>query len=123
MRAAFAFIALLAVTACGRSAETRNATATDDGKIDCRIGGDTKFIRNCRVERTPGTDGVLLTVTKPDGGFRRLTQTRDGRGVIAADGAEQAEVRIAGDNLIEVTIAGDSFRLPARIGPVPQPGQ
>lgn len=123
MRAAFALIALLAVSACGRGVEAQNATAESDGRIDCRIGGDTQFIRACSVERTRGADGILLTVTKPDGGFRRLMQTRDGRGVIAADGAEQAEIRIAGDNLIEVTIAGDSFRLPARIGPVPQPGQ
>lgn len=123
MRAAFALTLILFAAACGRSAETQNATAESDGKIDCRIGGDTQFIRACRVERTRGTDGTLLTVFKPDGGFRRLTQTSDGRGVIAADGAEQAEIRIAGDDLIEVTIAGDSFRLPARIGPVPQPGQ
>lgn len=123
MRTAFALLAILAVSACGRSAEPQNATVEEDGKIDCRIGADTQFFRACSVERTSGPDGTLLTVTKPDGGFRRLTQTRDGRGVIAADGAEQAEIRIAGDNLIEVTIAGDSFRLPARIGPVPQQGQ
>lgn len=123
MRAAFALTLILLAAACGRSTETQNATAESDGRIDCRIGGDTQFIRSCSVERTRGADGTLLTVTKPDGGFRRLTQTRDGRGVIAADGAEQAEIRIAGDDLIEVTIAGDSFRLPARIGPVPKQGQ
>lgn len=123
MRAAFALTFALLAAACGRSAETQNATAESDGKIDCRIGADTQFFRSCDIERTRGTDGTLLTVTKPDGGFRRLMQTRDGRGVIAADGAEQAEIRIAGDNLIEVTIAGDSFRLPARIGPVAQQGQ
>ena len=55
--------------------------------------------------------------------FRRLIATRDGRGVAAADGAEQAQVSIVGDNMIEVAIAGDSFRLPARIGPVPQQKQ
>lgn len=123
MRAAFALIVLVAVSACGRSVEAQNATAESDGRIDCRIGGDTQFVRSCRIERSAGTYGTQLIVYKPDGGFRRLTQTRDGRGVIAADGAEQAEVRIAGEDLIEVTIAGDSFRLPARIGPVSPQGK
>ncbi|HEY0116883.1 MAG TPA: hypothetical protein VGB54_14305, partial [Allosphingosinicella sp.] len=51
--------------------------------------------------------------------------TRDGRGVVAADGAERAEVTIIADDMIEVAIAGDSFRLPARVGPVApaQPAQ
>jgi len=123
MRVPIALSLILFAAACGRNAETQNATTEVDGRIDCRIGGDTQFIRACRIERTRGEDGILLTVTKPDEGVRRLMQTRDGRGVIAADGAEQAEVRIVGENLIEVSIAGDSFRLPARIGPVPQQGQ
>ena len=117
MRAAF-LCPLLLLAACGR-AEAPAATVEDDGRIDCRIGADTQFTRFCTVERTREANGTLLTVRKPDGGFRRLKATRDGRGVIAADGAETAQVTIVGDNLIEVAIGGDSFRLPARIGPVP----
>ena len=123
MRATSALTVILFLAGCGRGSEGRNATVENDGRIDCRIGADTQFLRACRVERSKSAEGTLLTVHKPDGGFRRLTTTRDGRGVVAADGAEPAEVRIVGDDLIEVAIAGDAFRLPARIGPVPQPGQ
>ena len=54
-------------------------------------------------------------VRKPDGGFRRLRVTRDGRGVVAADGAERAQVTIIADDRIEVSIGGDTFRLPATV--------
>jgi hypothetical protein len=122
MRALLILPLLLLPVACQR-AEQPAATADADGKIDCRIGADTQFNRFCTLERTRNEQGLLLTVHKPDGGFRRLIATRDGRGVTAADGAEQAQVQIIGDNLIEVGIAGDSFRLPARIGPVAQSKQ
>lgn len=122
MRFTLTLTAILALSACSKAEEQKpDATVESDGRIDCRIGGDTQFVRSCTVERSRAEDGTLLTVRKPDGGFRRLKTTRDGRGVIAADGAETAEVKIVGDNLIEVAIAGDSFRLPARVGPVPQP--
>jgi hypothetical protein len=54
-------------------------------------------------------------VRKPDGGFRRLRVTDDGRGVAAADGAEAAQVTIIADDRIEVAIGGDVFRLPASV--------
>jgi len=122
MRAVPVLLLLLLASACGRT-EEKSATIDADGKIDCRVGADTQFTRFCSLERAKTEAGTLITVKKPDGGFRRLLTTRDGRGVIAADGAEQAEVTIVGDNLIEVAIAGDSFRLPARIGRPPAPQQ
>jgi hypothetical protein len=124
MRTAVSFAALVLLAACGRAEEEKPvATVENDGRIDCRIGADSQFTRYCRIERTRGEDGTLLTVYKADGGFRRLKTTRDGRGVIAADGAETADVKIVGEDLIEVGIGGDSFRLPARVGPLPQPGK
>ena len=120
MRAALLLTILVPLAACQPAAEQQNATLEADGRIDCRIANDTQFQRFCSVERERTEQGVLLTVRKPDGGFRRLIATRDGRGVVAADGAEAAEVTIVGENLIEVVIAGDRFRLPARVGPVPQ---
>ena len=119
MRAALLFTLLLPLAAC-QSAEPQNATVEADGRIDCRIGNDDQFQRFCSVERERTEQGTLLTVRKPDGGFRRLLATRDGRGVVAADGAEDAQVTIVGENLIEVAIAGDRFRLPARVGSVTQ---
>lgn len=119
MRAVLLLTLLVPLAAC-QPADPQNATLEADGRIDCRIGNDDQYQRFCSVERERTDQGLLLTVRKPDGGFRRLIATRDGRGVVAADGAEPAEVTIVGENLIEVAIAGDHFRLPARVGPVPQ---
>jgi hypothetical protein len=82
-----------------------------DDRIDCRAEGSAAFERNCIVE----TEGRMLTIRKPDGGFRRLRITDDGSGVAAADGAEPAIVTLLPDGRIEVAIGGDLFRLPARV--------
>lgn len=115
MRALPFLMTALLLAAC-KAAEQKVATLDDDGRIDCKIASDSQFQRFCTVERDRTDQGIVLTVRKPDGGFRRLLATRDGRGVAAADGAEAAEVTIIGENVIEVAIAGDRFRLPARIG-------
>lgn len=70
--------------------------------------------RDCTVERSSSPDGVTLTLRNADGRFRRLLITRDGQGVIAADGAEPAVVRMGGDREIDVMVGGDHYRLPAR---------
>ncbi|RYD62319.1 MAG: hypothetical protein EOP58_13360 [Sphingomonadales bacterium] len=51
----------------------------------------------------------------PDGGFHRLRVTRDGRGVIAADGASAASVTIIDKDAIEVAIDDARYRLPATV--------
>jgi hypothetical protein len=84
-----------------------------DRRILCAVDGATEFARVCTVERTPGPD-VLLTLRSPSGSFRRLVATEDGRGVMAADGAEPAAVKTIGTDLIEVSIGGDRYRLPVR---------
>ena len=87
-----------------------------DDRIECRIGSARQFERFCTYERGRSADGPTLTLRKPDGGFRRLLVADDGRGVVAADGAEPAEVTIVGEGRIEVEIGGDTFRLPATVG-------
>lgn len=83
----------------------------------CALGGSDSFERVCDLERE-NVDGVLtLLLRHPDGGFRRLRVTSDGRGVIAADGSETATVTTIGTNLIEVGIEGDRYRLPATVEP------
>ncbi len=57
----------------------------------------------------------MLTVRHPDGGFHRLRVTRDGRGVIAADGAQAATVTIIDKGAIEVAIDDARYRLPATV--------
>ena len=83
-------------------------------RIECAVDGAAAFERVCIVERTAGRD-VLLTLRSPSGSFRRLVATQDGRGVMAADGAEPAAVRVVGKDLIEVSIGADRYRLPARV--------
>jgi len=92
-----------------------NAQAEDDGRIVCAPAGNAALSRQCTLDRADSTEGLILTIHKPDGGFRRLLVVKDGRGVIAADGAEPAKVTIVEDNQIEVAIGGDRFRLPATI--------
>lgn len=111
-----ALLGILA-TGCGQQAagdpfaEEGNAAET----IECAVDGKPEFSNACAIDRAPRGDGPTLTIRHPDGGFRRLLVTRDGRGVIAADGAEPARVSIDGDSRIEVSVGGDRYRLPATV--------
>lgn len=94
------------------------APVDPDTLIACQRAGTATFKRDCTAERSESPDGTILTLRRPDGGFRRLLIAGDGQGVIAADGAEVAEVRMSGDSEIEVTLGGDRYRLPAQAKPV-----
>ena len=107
--------ALLALSACGGSSGGTYAGAGEDDRIECRIGSARLFDRFCTAEVDETQEGRVLTVRKPDGGFRRLLVAEDGRGVVAADGAEEPQVTIVENDLIEVDIGGDTFRLPATV--------
>jgi hypothetical protein len=115
-------ILLLLLSACGdpgaateRALAAAGQKAADDGQLECAVEGAECFERVCTMERVSGPEGTTLTVRHPSGGFRRLLVTKDGRGVVAADGADPALVSIVADNQIEVTIASDRYRLPARV--------
>jgi len=117
-------VALL-LAGCGEQATDRNvlaqveakqrADAEGAGRIVCAQHGSSDFARVCTVDRVNGADGLVLTVSHPDGSFHRLLVTRDGRGVIAADGAEKAVVTVLGPGSIEVALGGDRYRLPATV--------
>ena len=131
-RAWVAGAALLLLVACGdRSGQTNTQllakveaeqarAAEDDGLILC-ARGEQALRRTCTVERSQEDRGLVLTVRHDDGGFHRLLVTRDGRSVVAADGAEQARVSIpdtpstSGAPSIDVAIGSDRYRLPATI--------
>lgn len=98
-------------------AEQRTA-ANDAGRIECASDGAAAFAADCTIERTADGDDTILTLRQPNGGFHRLRITRDGRGVVAADGSEAAKVTVIGDSRIEVAIGGARYRLPATVGPV-----
>ena len=93
----------------------QNDAAAEDGRIKCALAGSNAFQRVCTVDRETGDRGLILTVHHPDGGFRRLLVTKDGRGVAAADGAEQAKVAIVDPHEIEVALGNDTYRLPATV--------
>lgn len=93
---------------CGRDEEKPQPT------IACQPAGASAFERQCTVERNEGPEGVTLTLRNPDGRFRRLLIAQDGQGVLAADGAEPAVVRMNGDGEIEVMVGSDRYRLPAK---------
>ena len=119
MRTLFAFVALLGLAACGdpgrATDESLDASAEANSRVSCAVEGESDFEDVCTVERSSGEDGLVLTLRHPSGGFRRLLVTQDGRGVIAADGADPAVVSVIDKDRIEVTIAGDQYRLPATI--------
>ncbi len=117
--------ALLSLTACNtqvrdKAAEARNEIHAEkmekaEGRVECVPPGAAGFSYACTIDRTQSQDGLFLTLRHPDGGFRRLLVTTDGRGVIAADGAEKAEVTILAPDQIEVAIGGARYRLPATV--------
>lgn len=89
--------------------------AEDDGRVICARNGSSDFARTCTLDRSTASAGLILTVRHPDGAFHRLLATRDGRGIVAADGAERALVKIIGPDMIEVSLGGDRYRLPATV--------
>ncbi|WP_343525554.1 hypothetical protein [Sphingomonas sp.] len=111
----------------GCSGGTEQQQASGDGQavqpkqnpglaIDCALAGAQSFARDCTVEQADGGDAVILTLRHPDGGFRRLQVTHDGRGVAAADGALPARISVEGDREIGIVVGDDRYRLPATIG-------
>ena len=89
--------------------------AADAGRIFCALGGDPHFRLNCTVDRIASSDGPVLMLGREDAGYRRFRITTDGRGVVAADGAEPATVSVMDNGLIEVAVAQDRYRLPATV--------
>jgi hypothetical protein len=97
---------LFFLAACGPAP----ADLVTDQRIECRVAGAATHERVCVLEAS----GQILTVRKPDGGFRRLRAGADG--IAAADGAERARTITLGDGRVEIEIGGDRFRLPAGFG-------
>lgn len=93
----------------------QRSQAADGGRINCALANAATFARVCDVDREEGPRGLILTVRHPDGGFRRLLVSGDGRGVVAADGAERAKVAIVSPDEIEVAVGNDRYRLPATV--------
>ena len=117
-----AILPLLLLAACNRApdngelaeAEARGSReAAENGRIECALEGTKLFDRTCTVEEMSGEGGTILVVGRGNVGYRRLQITTDGRGLVSADGAEPAKVSIIGNNMIEVAVGNDRYRLPA----------
>ena len=118
MKSLSLWAAALLLAACDPDAGRKEAlagAAEGADRIECALAGATGFERACTVERAAGAEGLTLTIRSPDGGFRRLLVTKDGSGVVAADGADPALVSVVAGNRIEVALAGDRYRLPATV--------
>jgi hypothetical protein len=89
--------------------------------IQCALAGAAAFTDDCTIEKIVSPAGLALVIHHSDGGFRRLTVTTDGRGVITADGAQAARVTIADPATIEVSVGQDRYRLPATVKGQPLP--
>jgi hypothetical protein len=123
MLKAFLCLALLSLplAACGpgkpsstQLAAEQTKESANDFRIPCaRRTAALETV--CTIEQTKGETGTILTIRHPNGAFRRLLVTDDGRGVVAADGAEVAKVGLIESNGIEVAIGDARYRLPATI--------
>ncbi|WP_235532390.1 hypothetical protein [Sphingomonas sp. Leaf20] len=110
----------LPLASCGQEQPGASETAQrrDDGQAAMHIPcakGDAALAADCTIEQASGPDGIVLTIRHPGGGFRRLRVTADGRGVVAADGAEQARVTVPGAGNIDVALGTERYRLPATV--------
>lgn len=87
--------------------------AAEAGRVPCALAGEAEFRLNCTMERIAGGEGETLVLGRADAGYRRFRIVSDGRGVVAADGAEPARVSIVAEGVIEVAVGNDRYRLPA----------
>ncbi len=115
-RAGVSILLAVALVSCGDHGGEDQARpdAAPGERIACAHSG-APLSRTCTVDRKRGEGGVILTIRHPDGAFRRLLTTDDGRGIIAADGAQRASVSVVDGGEVEVALAGDRYRLPATV--------
>lgn len=83
--------------------------------IDCALAGAAEFKPDCTVEEAVQNGRTMLVVAAPDGMFRRFEKVSDGRGVIVADGVEEALAHWVADGKLEVAVGGDRYRFPASL--------
>ncbi|MDT0508234.1 hypothetical protein [Novosphingobium sp. MMS21-SN21R] len=117
MRAS-ALLPLIAMLAACSAAEE----APKGRVIDCAIAGSAKFLPDCFVEDSRVAKRRFLTVRHKNGAFRRFEMVDDGRGVVAADGADEAAAKWSAEGVLEVAVGKDRYRFPARMkSDAPQP--
>ncbi len=86
------------------------APVPEGESLACALGGAGDFAEDCVLERVHEGGADVLVIHHPDGGFRRLIVLPSG-GLIAADGADQAQVSEEQGNLV-VSLGQDRYRIP-----------
>lgn len=112
MKAAFQLAVLLPLAACA-DGSAPDVRPPEGVRLACAVAGESVFTDRCTVSRSAGDGVELLTLSAPDGGFRRIAVEADGSTIRAADGAVPAVIGRAPGGEIEVGIASDRYRLPA----------
>ena len=115
------FVLVLSAACEKQPADPVIAAADHAAHVSCALANVNDFKPTCTIEKIVSSDGLALVMHHPDGGFRRLIVTTDGRGVIAADGAQDARVSIVDPATIEVAVDTDRYRLPATVKGQPLP--
>lgn len=105
----FACALALPVVGCGEATMTGGAASI--AMIDCSLNGAGGFARDCSMERMEQDGDSFVIVRHPDGAFRRFALGVPGRGLVTADGAQQAEITQRGD-YVEVRVDSDRYHLP-----------
>ena len=108
---------LAGVVACAPSEPESLTGSEEEDRIACALGDETEFTEQCDVERVQNGETRELVMRHPDGGFRRFEIVSDGRGLVAADGSEEAVVTPLTDGRIQLSVGGDRYRLPATVKP------
>jgi hypothetical protein len=112
MRTFSVALALLLV-GCGTEpvGENKVTQAKAEDRIECALGGNGDFARNCAIERG---EGNVIVLRHENGGFRKLTLDPDGT-IDTADGADTLTLQTLSDGRTEIRIGYDSYRLPATL--------
>lgn len=100
---------LLLLASCDRPARPEAPTGA---RIACALDGAAALADVCTARRTVRDGRAVLTLTRPDGGFRRLEASADRTGIAAADGATRVRADAVAEE-VTVEIDGNRYRLPA----------
>ncbi|MBB3941011.1 hypothetical protein GGR39_002679 [Novosphingobium fluoreni] len=111
-----AVLCIVGAALAGCSSGKNQAAQVAEGgeRISCALAGAGEFTQDCSVDRSQVDGKLTLVVRHPDGSFRRFTVVSDGRGVVVADGADQAKAVVQGDKLA-VAVADDRYLFPATV--------
>lgn len=80
--------------------------------IACAVGGKAELTDVCMVQRVREQGELLLVVRQPDGASRRFRVTRDGTGLVLANG-ETPDRRVLVGHTLDVTVGADRYIFPA----------